>query len=208
MGLGVDRVVWDLMFPCIVAHVLTCILKLQFKIVTPDGKFRTVNKCQNTDLFFALRGGMSLTHTIQLYLTSRTGGGGTFGVVLESTILASPQVTLQAVLLFFSPNTTLTNQLWTILVDNGIQWANETWGGLANAQTAVYVTPKLSKDEAAQSMAPLIEFGQGLLDTGAAGAQLVVTTFPSYYSFFQAFASSEVAVSRLPEASIILCDNH
>jgi FAD/FMN-containing dehydrogenase len=60
-GLGVDRV-------------------LQFKIVTPDGQYRTVNKCQNEDLFFALRG----------------GGGGTFGVVLESTSIASPQVTVQA----------------------------------------------------------------------------------------------------------------
>lgn len=52
---------------------------LQFKIVTADGKYRTVNKCQNSDLFFALRG----------------GGGGTFGVVLESTFLASPRVTLE-----------------------------------------------------------------------------------------------------------------
>lgn len=61
LGLGVDRV-------------------LEFKIVTPDGQYRTANKYQNTDLFFALRG----------------GGGGTFGVVLESTHIASPQVTIQA----------------------------------------------------------------------------------------------------------------
>ena len=60
LGLGVDRV-------------------LQFKIVTPDGKYRTVNKCQDSDLFFALRG----------------GGGGTFGVVLESTFMASPPMTLE-----------------------------------------------------------------------------------------------------------------
>ena len=26
-------------------------------VVTPDGKYRTVNACQNEDLFFALRGG-------------------------------------------------------------------------------------------------------------------------------------------------------
>ncbi|KAH9482115.1 FAD-linked oxidoreductase phmC [Psilocybe cubensis] len=61
MGLGVDRV-------------------LEFKIVTPDGQYRTANRCQNQDLFFALRG----------------GGGGTFGVVLESTHMASPRVTIQA----------------------------------------------------------------------------------------------------------------
>ena len=65
LGLGVDRV-------------------LQFKIVTPDGKYRTVNKCQDSDLFFALRG----------------GGGGTFGVVLESTFMASPPMTLEVYVYF------------------------------------------------------------------------------------------------------------
>ena len=65
LGLGVDRV-------------------LQFKIVTPDGKYRTVNQCQNQDLFFALRG----------------GGGGTFGVVLETSHVASPRVTVQAYVFF------------------------------------------------------------------------------------------------------------
>ena len=50
-------------------------LKLQYKIVTPDGVYRTANACQNEDLFFALRG----------------GGGGTFGVVLEATMMVSPK---------------------------------------------------------------------------------------------------------------------
>lgn len=60
-GLGVDRV-------------------LQYKIVTPDGQLRTANECQNSDLFWALRG----------------GGGGTFGVVLEATHKAEKQLTIQA----------------------------------------------------------------------------------------------------------------
>lgn len=38
LGLGADRV-----------H--------QLKVVTPDGVLRTVNACQNPDLFFAMRGG-------------------------------------------------------------------------------------------------------------------------------------------------------
>ena len=50
-------------------------IQLQYKIVTPDGVFRTANACQNQDLFYALRG----------------GGGGTFGVVLEATMLVSPK---------------------------------------------------------------------------------------------------------------------
>ncbi len=40
------------------ANGLMITLQLEFKMVTPDGKFRTVNACQNEDLFFALRGGM------------------------------------------------------------------------------------------------------------------------------------------------------
>ena len=52
---------------------------LPFKIVTPDGQYRVMNQCQNQDFFFALR-----------------GGGGTFGVVLESSFVASPRVTVQA----------------------------------------------------------------------------------------------------------------
>jgi len=52
---------------------------LQFKVVTPSGEFLTANECQNTDLWFALRG----------------GGGGTFGVVLETISLALPRDPVQ-----------------------------------------------------------------------------------------------------------------
>jgi FAD/FMN-containing dehydrogenase len=55
-GLGADRV-------------------LQYRVVTPQGEYLTANACQNTDLFYALRG----------------GGGGTFGVVMKSTFLAEPR---------------------------------------------------------------------------------------------------------------------
>jgi hypothetical protein len=81
-------------------------------------------------------------------------------------------VTLQAVVVSFSPNATLTERLWTILVDNGIQWANDGRGGLANSETAIYSTPTLSKDDAATSMALLIQFGEELVDTQVASAHL------------------------------------
>jgi hypothetical protein len=106
-------------------------------------------------------------------------------------------MTLQAVVVSFSPNAMLTERLWTILVDNGVKWANDGWGGLANSRTAVYITPTLSKDDAASSMAPLIQFGQELVDMQVEGAQLRVTTFPSFGTFFNFFANSEVAVGTL-----------
>jgi FAD/FMN-containing dehydrogenase len=55
-GLGVDRVV-------------------QFKVVTPDGVYRTANECLNSDLFWALRG----------------GGGNAFGVIMESSSVVEPK---------------------------------------------------------------------------------------------------------------------
>ncbi|KAJ7440768.1 hypothetical protein B0H11DRAFT_2163285 [Mycena galericulata] len=159
MGLGADRV-------------------LQFKVVTPDGKLRVANACQNEDLFFALRG----------------GGGGTFGVVMEATILAAQAVTLQAVIVSWSvPNRTLTKELWEILTDNGLRWATDGWGGFSMAELAILVTPSLDTVHAAASMAPLIDFGRRLQQEGIEGAQLQVTTFPTFFSFFEEFSSQNVA---------------
>ncbi len=74
-GLAVDRVVRGSVFHD--THPpLTLLPQLEVELVTPDGVYRTASSCQNADLFFALRG----------------GGGGTFGVVFEVTMLALPQI--------------------------------------------------------------------------------------------------------------------
>lgn len=65
LGLGVDNV-------------------LQLKTVLPNGTYVTANRCQNQDIFWALRG----------------GGGSTFGVNIEMTTRANPQVTLQVGVIF------------------------------------------------------------------------------------------------------------
>ncbi|KAJ7791115.1 hypothetical protein B0H14DRAFT_3094553 [Mycena olivaceomarginata] len=163
MGLGADRV-------------------LQFRVVTPDRKLRVANACQNEDLFFALRG----------------GGGGTFGVVLEATLLASPPVTLQAVIVSWpstSMNRTraLTAELWTILTENGLKWAAEGWGGFSTSEIAILVNPVLDPEQAAASMVPLVKFGERLQQDGVDGAETVVTTFPSFLAFFNAFTLEHVA---------------
>ncbi|KAF9525498.1 FAD binding domain-containing protein [Crepidotus variabilis] len=149
---------------------------LQLKVVTPDGHYRVVNECQDPDLFFALR-----------------GGGGTFGVVVEATMMVSPPVALQTVILQFSPNTTLSRELWGILVDNGLQWSKDGWGGVSIANVAVFINPILRKEAAASSAAPLIEFGQRLKAEGASGVSLTVVEFPSWYKFFQPFAKQFAA---------------
>jgi FAD/FMN-containing dehydrogenase len=49
---------------------------LAFQVVTADGRFVTASEGENTDLFWALRG----------------GGGGTFGVVTSVTVKAYPKI--------------------------------------------------------------------------------------------------------------------
>ncbi|KAJ7920463.1 hypothetical protein B0H13DRAFT_1605427 [Mycena leptocephala] len=160
---------------------------LQFKVVTPDGEVRVANACQNQDLFFALRG----------------GGGGTFGVVLEATSLASPPVTLQTVIISWSnPNRTLTAEMWNIMVDNGLIWAADGWGGFSLAETAILVNQALDPAQAATSLAPLIDFGHRLQEAGVPGAQTVVTTFPSFLGFFNAFTLEHPGTAGVPIAPV------
>ncbi|KAH7921420.1 FAD-binding domain-containing protein [Leucogyrophana mollusca] len=146
LGLGVDRV-------------------LEFKIVTPDGELRIANECQNTDLFWALRG----------------GGGGTFGVVLESTSKVEPQLTLQVAYFSFNSTATSLREYYEILVNSSVQWSTEGWGGHIIGSTIIYVTPNLALDEAQNSMKNLSDF------ITAQGGQGIVETLPSWYSFFEKY---------------------
>ncbi|KAJ7493661.1 hypothetical protein FB451DRAFT_1215052 [Mycena latifolia] len=148
LGLGVDRV-------------------LEIKIVTPDGKLRTANACQNTDLFWALRG----------------GGGGTFGVVIESTHLVEQRIPIQVINMSFTPMATNLREYFKILVNNSAHWGELGWGGHVNKQPAgiIYVNPRLSLEEATASMSQLAAFY--LANNGTTA----IDTLPSWLTFFQRF---------------------
>ncbi|KDQ50517.1 hypothetical protein JAAARDRAFT_199917 [Jaapia argillacea MUCL 33604] len=151
---------------------------LQFKVVTPDGQLRTANACQNQDLFYALRG----------------GGGGTFGVVLEATSLASPPVTLQVVVVqWTNPNATLTAALWSILVNNSLVWSTQGYGGFVQGESAIYLTPTLNQAQSNATMKPLVDFGLQLVEEGVEGATVLVLQFPSWGTFYDAFAGDHSA---------------
>ncbi|KAG6848092.1 hypothetical protein H0H87_004287, partial [Tephrocybe sp. NHM501043] len=70
--------------------------------------------------------------------------------------------------------------LWTILTDNGLKWADEGWGGFSMSNIVILVNPILSADEAVSSMDPLIEYGNQLKSEGVEGALVVVTMFPTF----------------------------
>ncbi|KAF7373944.1 Cytokinin dehydrogenase 11 [Mycena sanguinolenta] len=102
--------------------------------------------------------------------------GGTFGVVLDATLLASPARNF--------------GTSWRTTVSNG---GAQGWGGFSMSNLAILVNPVLDAGDAATSMAPLIDFGQKLLDEGVPGAGKLVTTYPSFFAFFNEFTSGHVA---------------
>ncbi|KAJ6545058.1 FAD-binding domain-containing protein [Mycena vulgaris] len=153
LGLGVDRA-------------------LQFKIVTPDGVYRTANEYQNADLFWALRG----------------GGGGTFGVVLESTVLATPQLTLQVVSVSFNRTEETARNFLKLIIDNGVEWSEAGWGGHMYQNSFISVNPLLTHEEALESMKNASDY------TLALNGSVVIEELPSFFAFFEKYVPAAEAV--------------
>ncbi|EUC62674.1 isoamyl alcohol oxidase, putative [Rhizoctonia solani AG-3 Rhs1AP] len=122
-GMGVDRV-------------------RQFRVVTPDGVLRVANSCQNTDLFWALRG----------------GGGGTFGVVMEASIEVVPHPALQWEIEASSGNLTAILGLITNVASNSDKWVRDGWGGYIYPTYSIVANPSLSAQQAKESLKDLTNF--------------------------------------------------
>ncbi|KAG8741999.1 hypothetical protein FRC10_002116 [Ceratobasidium sp. 414] len=153
-GLGVDRV-------------------LQFRIVTPDGRYIVANACQNTDLFWALRG----------------GGGGTFGVVMEVTSQVIPQrVPTLSLMWQLEPTATNVQGLAKVLVENSLQWAKDGWGGYIYTTTSIIANPKLNASAAAASLKPLTDFLKG------AGGSAQWSQYASFLPLFSTIMTGPVPV--------------
>lgn len=164
-GLGVDRV-------------------LEFKVVTPDGVFRTANEYQNADLFWALRG----------------GGGGTFGVVLESTHRVEPAVRFVSANINFPSTSSNMLPFMEIVVNNTLKWAQEGWGGHITGSTLVNVSPLLTVEQAKASLAEVIAYAE------ANGGSASIEEFPSWYPFYEKYVTTSsvaVGVTRFPGSRLI-----
>ncbi|KAJ3491203.1 hypothetical protein NLI96_g878 [Meripilus lineatus] len=151
-GLGVDRVV-------------------QFKVVTPDGVYRTANECENSDLFWALRG----------------GGGSAFGVVVESTHKVEPQLTLQAAIIRFPANSSNLFPWYNLTVEHSLRWAQNGWGGHIVGPTLIHVTPNLNASQAQVDMQAAIDYAVANGGTG------IIDTLPSWNAFFLKYVTSAQA---------------
>ncbi|EED13770.1 isoamyl alcohol oxidase, putative [Talaromyces stipitatus ATCC 10500] len=156
-GLGIDRV-------------------LEFKIVTPDGVYRTANACQNQDLFWALRG----------------GGGGSFGVVLETSHRVEPLIPLVVAAITIPATATTFTPWFEIMVNNSLTWSQQGWGGHITPSSLIDVNPLLTLDEAKESMAPAVAFAE------ANNGSVVFEEYPSYYPFYLKYVgANELGVGNV-----------
>ncbi|KAL4917613.1 hypothetical protein BDW62DRAFT_218097 [Aspergillus aurantiobrunneus] len=161
LGLGVDNV-------------------QQVKAVFPDGTYITVSRCQNQDIFYALRG----------------GGGGTFGVVTEMSYSVHPKKPMQfARVSIAGVNENVVSEFFSVVVANADRWASEGWGGYiipaaaGGTSTVSLGTTMLDLSEAQASMQPLIDLANRRGDSGALGNATVITA--DYHNILQAIIARE-----------------
>ncbi|TVY90329.1 FAD-linked oxidoreductase [Lachnellula willkommii] len=135
---------------------------LQFTIVTPDGQVRTVNKCSNPDLFWALRG----------------SGGGTYGVVLNSTFIAEPESPLTVAMMTFPGTDDNQRPFVEILAENMPSWALAGWGGPSGTNLSILNNPNMDLPDAKVMLAPALEY----VEKQGGNAQL--QSYTSYFDYY------------------------
>lgn len=153
-------------------------------LVTPNGEVLTVNRCQNEDLYWAIRG----------------GGGGTFGVILSLTVKAypMPSVTLTG-LDITARNGTTPKQWWTliaaihkelaVLQDAGISGYYTISGPPFHFNQALLQYNTSSANSADQQMVSL----RKLLDRANGTVETKITSFysASWYNLTKALPTVE-----------------
>ncbi|KAL4997909.1 hypothetical protein BDV10DRAFT_201482 [Aspergillus recurvatus] len=154
---------------------------LQLRAVLPNGTYVTANRCQSQDIFYALRG----------------GGGGTFGVVTEMSMLVHPEKpTILALATFPNISFAIASEFISITVANADRWASEGWGGyiqlgpLGTGVSTFFMSTSLLNHSAAEaSMKPVTDFANspGSLATGS------VTHFDTYFQVIQALIGDETS---------------
>ncbi|KAL4062935.1 hypothetical protein J3A83DRAFT_4107888 [Scleroderma citrinum] len=155
---------------------------VKYKVVTPDGQFRIANKCQNSDLFWALRG----------------GGGGTFGIVLEATSWVEKQLTMQVANYTVGYTSEEAQEFYEIVVNNTVKWSSEGWGGFVGVIGYYMINPLITLAEATSSLKPLSDF------VIATGGNFTLQTVPSWMGFFNAHPGLDIGgVPAVPGSRLI-----
>ncbi|KAJ7347092.1 FAD-binding domain-containing protein [Mycena albidolilacea] len=139
---------------------------LEFEVVTPTGQHLFANACQNTDLYFALRG----------------GGGGTFGFVLSATMKALPKASYISVEVTYTSTPDTLKTFLSFLISNAVKWSTDGWSGQIRPGAKLVLTAVNTTEAAATAYFSDL---QGVAQS-IGGAFSVVTT-PSYLAFHNKF---------------------
>ncbi|KAF9554592.1 FAD-binding domain-containing protein [Agrocybe pediades] len=141
---------------------------LQYKVVTVDGVPRTVNACQNPDLFWALRG----------------GGGGTFAVVLEATMEVFPAKSLRVASINWPIDRENVKAMLPMVLEKMTGLASQGWAGYFTPSLGnlILINPLLNFKEAQDTVQPLIDLSVSL------GGVSNVTEYSNFLTWFNDYA--------------------
>ncbi|RKO86985.1 hypothetical protein BDK51DRAFT_37577 [Blyttiomyces helicus] len=174
---------------------------LELEVVTADGKLLIANRCQNQDLFWALRG----------------GGGGTFGVVTRSTLRTYPSLPVAGLMLQLVPHTLpALDAFFNDWIEAQTSLAESGWAGYfyfgTNYLSVVYLNPGAeSADAANATLAPVWDAisKHAMNSSGFPGVFSGVRWFPTYQDWFSTVIEPPSASqgghlsSRLFDASLL-----
>jgi FAD/FMN-containing dehydrogenase len=152
---------------------------IEFKVVTANGDYLTVNAYKNTDLFWALRG----------------GGGGTYAVVISATYATHDPFPLTAVIFlanFTSP--TVAKSVITEFVRIHPALADAGWGGYSYLSKEdllfLLVAPNVTLADADAVMEPFISFARNAT-AGGPEVQTYSAPYDSFYPWYLSFFDTD-----------------
>ncbi|QRW18486.1 FAD-binding domain protein [Rhizoctonia solani] len=148
---------------------------LQFTVVKPDGQIVVANKCQNQDLFWALRG----------------GGGGTWGVTLDVTYKTHPPVNANVVGMIL--NTTNAGKLSELskvflqalpnITDQGLRGYG--YWGPPTSLMVIWIHPNSSSLESTNStLQPIYNW---INANNGTQTQIITSSHPTFYDMFNTY---------------------
>ncbi|KAF9572852.1 hypothetical protein EC968_009417 [Mortierella alpina] len=152
---------------------------LQYKVVTADGELKVANSYQNTDLFWALRG----------------GGGGTFGVVVEAVYKTHPafkSMNFASYHFFYKNDTQTVPKVLDAFLSRQVEWSEAGWSGYAyvleNFMALLYYLPDADLATAKASLDPFL--GE-LTNLGTVKVEGNITNFPSYWQAYDSLRPAD-----------------
>ncbi|KAF9524364.1 hypothetical protein CPB83DRAFT_897992 [Crepidotus variabilis] len=147
---------------------------LEFKVVIADGSLVTANAHENSDLFWALRGGGGATYAIVISVTYKTYPSFGLGLAMFQANFTSPDVA---------------QKLVAATVRSIRNFADAGWGGylyiLQSAVAGIWVAPNTSQSDTEAAFTPYASYLYNV--TGGQGGALYNSTSSFYEWFYGSF---------------------